>query len=522
MTNWPGRHPGTRLSDAPRAARMAVLACALLAALAARAQAQGMTVLELRLAGVKVAQVADVGVKPPGAADRAATVLIAGTALAQGTELLLPARVEVVLQSQPAGVLITLSPGSRYKVHSVQAQGQVHELVSGFMQVAVLRQLDFFNVQFDRFFALVKGTEFSLAAADEQAPTATLHSGRLRVESPQRALIGPGVVSEGLAQIDALHSGTAARWAAGTDPASAERRFADAASAEAFYSARLDQARSTGDDDELLAALNDLGRVRVDIGKPAQAAAQFTEGRDKALALRDLPWLARMLNNLGAAELARQRTAQALDLVQQALALNLRLYPDGASLRVAGNYNNLGLALRRLDQPAQAEQAFEQALAVHHRLLRPARKGTRAGVLQNLGNLLVGGSTQAPLCAPVASVAPDREAARARVERGLAHLQEALVLNQAEAEARGDAELARTHINLGVAYLRLCQLPEAETQMRAALALRLQRYSEGLHPLVEAAHRALEETLRRAGRVQEAEEQHARAEDIRRRLQQGR
>ncbi len=518
MTNRPDRHPGARTSGALRAYPFAVLAFAVLAAPASHAQAPGMVVSELRLAGVKVTQVGDVGVRPPGAADRVVTVLITGTGLAPGTELLLPARVEVVLQSQPAGVVITLSPGSRYKVNSVQAQGQVHELLSGFMQVAVLRQLDFFNVQFDRFFALVKGTEFSLVAGGEQASSATLHSGHLRVESPQRALIGPGVVSEGLAQIDALHSGTRPQWAAAkVDPAVAERRFADAASAVAFYSVRLDQARSAGDDDGMLAALNDLGRVLVDTGQPAAATELFAQGRDKAQALRDLPWLARMLNNLGAAELARQRNTQAQNLFQQALALNLSLYPDGASLRVAGNYSNLGLVLRRLGQPVQAEQAFEQALAVHQQLLRPARKGTRAGVMQNLGNLLVGSSTQAPLCAPVA---PDREAEKQRVERGLAHLQEALALNRAEAEASGDTELARTHINLGVAHLRLCQLPEAELQMRAALALRLQRYSEGLHPLVEAAHRALEETLRRAGRLQEADEHHLRAEDIRRRLQQ--
>ena len=247
MTNGPGRHPGARASGPLRAASCAlwaVLAFTVLAASTAQAQAPGMVVSELRLAGVKVTQVVDVGVRPPGAADRVATVLATGTGLAPGTELLLPARVEVVLQSQPAGVVITLSPGSRYKVNSVQAQGQVHELLSGFMQVAVLRRLDFFNVQFDRFFALVKGTEFSLRAGDEQSSSATLHSGHLRVESPQRALIGPGVVSEGLAQIDTLHSGIRPQWAAGTEAGVAERRFADAASAEAFYSARLDHARS--------------------------------------------------------------------------------------------------------------------------------------------------------------------------------------------------------------------------------------------------------------------------------------
>lgn len=529
-------------------------------------RAQDMQVIAVREAGVDKPEGVSLKLRRPPADAHADHVLKKDDLLGAGADLILPARVEVELQSRPAGNRIVLLPGSRFKVHSVQARGEVHELLAGALRGFVIRPLDFFNVGFERFVALVRGTEFSLQAGNGEPAGAQLSEGRLRVESPARAVIGGiGVVSEGLAQLDQLNVTGTRSWVAPVSTEETVRRFANAAAAEAFYAERWAAAQASNDFDRWIAALNDLGIVRVSIGQPELALPLFQRGRAQAAERRDLPWLARMLDNLGAAELARQHWAEAAAYTLQGLAVNRGrlldgqlvspgLYPDGISIRVAGNLNNLGLARRGQGDVEGALRAFEEALQVHDRLPQPARRGTRAGVLDNLGNTLVRAAAPAPLC-PVDD--PRRAPARAQLDRGLAHLQAALVLRQQDALPGNDPEVARSLNNLGVAHALRCapmkaeqyhrealsmrqalspgnasqavfesrinlgtalcrqgRLDACEVQYREALAEAERLHPGGLHRNLAQAHRALSQALRAAGLASAADAEAALAQAI--------
>ncbi|MGB7511254.1 MAG: FecR domain-containing protein, partial [Pelodictyon phaeoclathratiforme] len=85
-----------------------------------------------------------------------------GEGIAQGTEIIVPARTVLLLETAN-GEEIRLQPGCGFKIHSVSSRGETHSLLFGKAFFKVKNPLDFFNVNYDSFVANVRGTEFSVA-----------------------------------------------------------------------------------------------------------------------------------------------------------------------------------------------------------------------------------------------------------------------------------------------------------------------------------------------------------------------
>jgi hypothetical protein len=121
------------------------------------AQSQGLTVATIIVDGQPSQSVANVQVRLTGAATGQPQTLKAGQAVVAGAELTLPRGAKVELTSSN-GNTITLHPGARFLTGVVTAKGESHHPLSGRADFQVKKALDFFNVQYDRITASVKGT----------------------------------------------------------------------------------------------------------------------------------------------------------------------------------------------------------------------------------------------------------------------------------------------------------------------------------------------------------------------------
>jgi tetratricopeptide (TPR) repeat protein len=367
----------------PSAAYLSRYLALLLWCVSTIASAQALRVVEVRVEGVAVTNVVSIVQFVPPQRAPAPFEVQAGQALNEGIEIGVPARTVVVLQTAN-GNRIELSPDTRFTAR-IGAAGEVHSVAGGNARFDVQRALSFFNVEFNRFVALVRGTVFEVEAGDGGEGAVDVKEGRVAVQREIPTLMqDTGRPVDMLAQ-DLLDAQSRPRqqWPA----IEAVQRYTHSDEALKQYTNDLQQAEQRKDRDGQMAALNNIGLTWLARGIPANAQVHFRRMLSMAQGDRDEPWRARALNNLGAAALEQNDLKGAVTHLENALTVNRGLEPRAAQRRVAQVEGNLGLVWRRLGDAAKARDYTARSLQANQQLAEGRDSAAVARNLESLGNL---------------------------------------------------------------------------------------------------------------------------------------
>ncbi len=450
----------------------AALGAAALALAAGSAGAQALRIVEVRVQGLAASAPVVITQFVPPQRNPVPLPVRSGQELAEGVEIGVPARVVLVLITAN-GNRIELNPDSRYTAQRVGATGEQHQVLEGSARFNVERALSFFNVEFNRFVALVRGTTFEVQALPSGAGAAQVQSGRVAVQRDVPTLMADTVRAVDMVEHEQLDAQTkpAQAWPA-QEPL---RRYRHSSEALALYSAERRAAQDAGDRDRQLAALNNIGLTWLARGIPNEATSVFNQMLALAQGARDEPWRARALNNLGAAALEAGNDKAAVEHLQAALASNGTLVPQTTQRRTAQIWGNFGLAWRRLGDLPKAREATQTSLDAHRTLAAGADSAAVARNLEALGQLEA---------TPAAAVPWH---------------QQALAMRQ---RLYGDAphpELANSYINLGVSAARAGDDAAASAHYAQAVALRERLLGGAPHAHLAQALAALGSALCRGG-----------------------
>jgi hypothetical protein len=184
-----------------------------------------------------------------------------GDELRPGSVVIVPGKTVLVLKTDN-GNQITLDPGTRYKVNAATAGGESYGVLAGFAKFEVVRSLGFFNVNYRRFVAVVRGTEFTVAVDPGREIRFELIVGRLLVERPVKLrILEENRVAE-LAASELLQEGGKTRAAYRLDVDEYLREFRTLRDAEQYYRQQLEQDEKSGDYERVQDGLNALMATR--------------------------------------------------------------------------------------------------------------------------------------------------------------------------------------------------------------------------------------------------------------------
>lgn len=433
---------------------------ALLLWFAAAASAQSLRVTEVRVEGKAVDTPVAVTQFTPPRRTPSPLQLQTGQLLTDGIEIAVPVRTVIVLQSAN-GNRIELAPDARFTAGRVSAIGEAHTVSSGNARVDVQRALSFFNVEFNRFVALVRGTVFDVEAGAGGEGALDVRAGRVTV---QREV--PTVMQDTGNQIDMLEQDTLdaktrprQQWPA----VEAVRRYTHSDEALKQYTADLKRAEQTKDRDGQLTALNNMGLTWLARGDPRTATAHFKRMLALAQNGQDDPWRARALNNLGAAALEMNDAKAAVQYLESALEANQALAPQSVQRRVAQVEGNLGIAWRRLGDLIKAREYAERSLQANQQLAQGRDSAAVARNLESLGHLAGDTAT------------------------ALRQHQRALEMRQRLFGDAANPEVASSHMNLGVYATRGNDDPGAAGHFGRAVAVYEQLFAGRNHALLANA-----------------------------------
>ena len=466
----------------------------LLLCLSTSATAQALRVVELRVQGRVVdTPVTILQFVPPQRTAQDLQVQT-GQEVAEGTEIGVPARVVVVLQTAN-GNRIELAPDSRFAAARVSPGGEVHTVLEGNVRFDVRRALSFFNVEFDRFVALVRGTVFEVQASAGGESALQVENGRVAVQREVPTLMQDTGRQVEMLEQDLLDAKAQARqqWPA----MEATRRYGHSEQALMLYTRDLKQATQRGDRDGQMAALNNMGLTWLARGKPESALNYFGRMLVMAQEAQNEPWRARALNNIGAAALERGDLKGALSHLEAALAVNRALAPRSAQRRMAQVEGNLGLVWRRLGEPGRAREYTERSLQANLQLAQGRDSAAVARNLESLGNL------ETDL------------AVAAQFHRRALQMRERLY---------GDSphpELASSHLNLGLLAARSGDDRSAAESYASAVAVLEKLFAARPHAQLADALVRHGAALCRSGDTATGLAQHERALAMRRALSKG-
>ncbi|NTV93431.1 MAG: FecR domain-containing protein, partial [Chlorobiaceae bacterium] len=173
-----------------------------------------------------------------------------GDAIAQGTEIVVPSRTVLVLETAN-GNQIRLQPGCGYRTGSVSGRGETHTMLFGKAFFRVKHALDFFNVNYESFLAIVRGTEFSVDVEPKKEISFSLDKGRLLVQRDVkvRVLEGDKVAEMKASEILQQGGKTTVSYRLGIDEYLQEfRTFKEA---EEYYRRKLEEDERSGDYDRI-------------------------------------------------------------------------------------------------------------------------------------------------------------------------------------------------------------------------------------------------------------------------------
>ena len=236
----------------------------------------------------------------------------------------------------------SLHPGSRLKIEAVSSLGERFRQVLGKVKYLVSSKLSFFNVTKESFVAAAKGTAF-MVAVDQREIRLDWIAGqivfsrkvRIKIEEAEKAAKPnkvdrakqPGVATLTVSEIV---SASNPRVSYRLDLDEYLKKFKTYKDAEKYFRTRLREAEASGNQQRILEGLTNLGLALATVGKAEDAVVYL----------------------------------------QKALAIDLKLYPDGVHPNIADTYRGLAEASEDAGDPDRADDYQGKAEAIDAKLDR--------------------------------------------------------------------------------------------------------------------------------------------------------
>lgn len=270
--------------------------------------------------------------------------------------------------------------------------------------------------------------------------------------------------------------------------------------------------------------LDELGVEQVNAGHPELALPKFQSALEfrREVHPGDHDAVATTLSNIAYCLDAAGRPAEAVEFLDQAVAMFRRLSPPSGRTDLASALSNQGAALQHLGRPHDALAAYQECLDLRRRLLAPDDPNTGVA-LNNLATCLTAlgrESDAVPLHRQAIEIlrrahpGDDREVASSLANLGislqnLGRSSEALPLFLSSLEMRtrlhpdGHPELATSFNNLAICLDDLHRTNEVLPYLQAALDLR-RRFQPGDHPSIAMSLHNLGSGYAALGRFEDA------------------
>ena len=322
-----------------------------------------LTVVGMEVDGRAVDKVSAVDVFVSGKDHSDKRDITIGSIFAQGDEIVVPPRTVLVLHSTNTND-VRLQPGCRFKINVVGSEGESYGILVGKAFFKVSKALNFFNVDYMKFLAIVHGTEFDVAVEPKKEISFHLTKGKLLVQREVKVKILEEHKETEVITSELLSPVTKSHVSYRLDVDEYLKEFKTYKDAEEYYRLQLEEDEKSGEYERVQEGLNAMGSILNAIGKPKQALAYFDRALKAAYRQNDESWNSALINNIGSAYNGLGEYRKAIENHEKSLALFLKLYPSGVHPDIAASYNNLGNAYFVLGDYREAIEYHEKSLAL--------------------------------------------------------------------------------------------------------------------------------------------------------------
>ena len=425
--------------------------------------APGLTVAAIQRDGAATVSVPGVMLRSKGVETAQVSTLALQQELQDGVEIIVPIRTVITFKSSN-GNTITLQPGSRFTVRHVGDDGESYTLDDGGVAFDVVKALNFFNVNYRKFLAIVKGTKFSVEVEPEKEIRFAVTEGTVVVEREVRVLIAvPGQESKtsDLTVHDALQAGRqdTVKYRLGVE--SYLRKFDTFEGAEEFFRKQLAQDELSGDNARIVDSLRNLAVVLRDIAKPKLAIPLLE--RTRSLAGHATRPQIDSLTDLALIYTRERKLEQAREFLQ--LALTLFSSADNALPLTC-----LACIQQTMGNTFSAEQRHDQAIIWYERSL------------QTIGPPI--SKEQYRSTSGVHNSIAWAHADAGRPSAALKYAQKALGVRESMYDRRAHPELVSSYKLLSFIYRQLGDYREAANQTEKALQQLTRLFPDQLNPQI--------------------------------------
>lgn len=487
------------------------------AASATGAQDQGLTVATITVDGQRAQSVAGVQLRLAGAASVQTQTLKVGAAIPPGAELTLPRGASVELTSSN-GNTIALHPGARFLAGVVTAKGESHQPLGGRIDFQVKKALDFFNIQYERITASVKGTDYSVEIDPAKSLKVSVSEGVVEIERQVQikfADAASGAIGtdttrnqgNGIRVAEDLKAGQSKTYRLDVEEYLAE--FKNFGEAEAYFKKALADAEVSGNKRRVLRAVENLMELYWKIGEPR--ATLKLEGRCIELAqeLSELVGEAECLYDAGIAYNDLGDYLRSIAFHEKSLAIKERFYAGRDHAGIAASLNSLGITYRLLSEYRKSIAYYEKSLAMKERLnaMRDHRSiatslnnlGIVYGLLGNHGKSIEYFEKSLSMRERVYAEHDHPDFSQSFTNLGIAHNSlgeyrkaidyhtKSLALSERLYAGRDHADIAGNFINLGSAYHSLRDYRKANEYYIKSLAMQRRLYAGRDHRGIAAS-----------------------------------
>ena len=347
-----------------------------------------LSVVGIEVDGRAVEKVSAVDVFVSGKDNSDKRDITIGSIFAQGDEIVVPPRTVLVLHSANTND-VRLQPGCRFKINVVGSEGESYGIRMGKAFFKVSKALNFFNVDYMKFLAIVHGTEFDVAVEPKKEISFHLTKGKLLVQREVKVKILEEHKETEVITSELLSPVTKSHVSYRLDVDEYLKEFKTFKDAEEYYRRQLEEDEKSGEYERVQEGLNAMGNILNTIGKPKQAIACFERALKAAYRQNDERWNS-AINNLENAYYGLGEYRKAIEYHEKSLALRLKLYPSGVHPDIAYSYNNLGSAYDALGEYRKAIEYHEKSLALRLKLYPSGVHPDIAYSYNNLGNAYYG------------------------------------------------------------------------------------------------------------------------------------
>ena len=459
-------------------------------------QASPLRVLAIEIDGKPAARADGVILTASEESTPRKSALNSGDTIVPGTEIVVPPRTVLVLETAN-GNQIRLQPGCRFKTRLVSGRGETHSMLFGKAFFSVKHALDFFNVNYESFLAIVRGTEFSVEVEPKKEISFSLEKGKLLVQRDVKVRILEGDKVAEMKASDVLTQGgkTTVSYRLGIDEYLQE--FKTYRDAEEYYRHKLEEDERSGDYDRVQDGLNAMGMILRQLGKFSEAIGYYERALLSAENNRDETWEAKLTNNLGIAYADLGEFRKAIEFYEKDLAISLKHYPGGVHPDIANNYNNIGGAYADLSEFRKAIEFYEKDLAIS---LKHYPGGVHPDIAKSYNNLGVAYGNLGEF------------------RKAIEFFGEVLEMQLKLFPGGVHPGIAKNFKNLGVAYGNLGDYRKAIEFHQKALAITLKLYPGGFHSDFAQSYNNLSDVYAKAGDLAHANEYANKASDVENRL----